>query len=648
MGYRSLLRFKGLVLATGLLLVLILLYALVSASIEGRESRFGESVRAFTDFQTRLTSSTMSLSAPQKREHWRLYKASDKGVLTGLYSSEFAKLEQALQQNDDASITSSLAGIAQQARNELSKKGKLATYIDAAAMIMFVLFYALAVLPQIARISQEEAVEGEARKEAENILGTVSEGLFLLGRDHEIGVEQSASLKGLFRSELDLEGNFFDFISQYVPESTVTIARDYLELLYGERVKEKLVQDLNPLNEVEIHIARRDGSYESRYLNFNFNRVLVDGELSHILGSVTDVTKEVLLARELEDTKEEQEAQLDLLMSVLHLDQPSLLKFFERADKTLKEINETLEKRGYSDLEIREKTKKIAENAHRVKGDAAAMGLHSFEFSLHELETELQKVKDTKDRLTGRDLLPAVTRLKDAFANLENMRRIVTRFSEALVAEQDLDKAVLNGSGNSDNNTAPVSDKSSIEAQLHSLAGQLSERQGFRVLLKTFGLGEDEVPENLKEMVSSSAIQLIRNSVVHGGRPPAERLKNNKPDYMTIVVSLTPTDKGLSLVVRDDGEGLDEERILNRAVELGLLTEQTAAHAPEGLAKKLIFHSGFSSKSEADLDAGRGVGLNTVYSMVRESGGSVAFRHQPGSYCQFHLMFNPDQQAGAV
>lgn len=646
MGYRSLFRYKGVVISTAVLLVIMLLYGLTSASIGARASDYGLAADAFSNFQARLNSQSMALSDAQGLDDLRSQTRPSSSLLELKFGQQISEVESLLAAGDRDKANALAYQVANSAQAERARKSKLAKYIDWAALILMGLFYVLAVLPQIAKISKDEVVQDESRKEAENILGTVSEGLFLLGRDHDIGVEQSSSLKELFRSERDLEGNFFDFIGQYVTDGTVSVARDYLDLLYGERVKEKLVKDLNPLNEVEIHIARRDGSYESRFLDFRFNRVLVDsGELSHLLGSVTDVTRQVMLARELQETKEEQEAQLDLLMRVLHLDQASLLKFFERADSTLKEINSTLEGRGHSNDEIRGKIKSISEKAHRVKGDAAALGLHSFEFNMHALETELDKAQATSERLTGRDLLPAVTCLKTAFSELDNMRQIVTRFSEALVAEKQ------GGADSVDDGQAvpqigSVSkgqgSLSSIEMPLYNLADELSERRGVRVNLRTFGLGNDEVPEHLKEVVGSAAVQLIRNSVVHGGLSPEERLKQSKTDYLSIVVSLTETEKGHSLLVRDDGEGLNEELILDRALDLGLISKEVASSKPEGLAQKMIFHSGFSSQVDADLDAGRGVGLNAVYSMVREHAGSVGLRHSQGRYCQFYLMFDKE------
>jgi len=52
-----------------------------------------------------------------------------------------------------------------------------------------------------------------------------------------------------------------------------------------------------------------------------------------------------------------------------------------------------------------------------------------------------------------------------------------------------------------------------------------------------------------------------------------------------------------------------------------------------------MFRSGFSTKEDADLDGGRGVGLNAVYSMVVKAGGTLSMSHKQGRYCQFKLHF---------
>ena len=95
-----------------------------------------------------------------------------------------------------------------------------------------------------------------------------------------------------------------------------------------------------------------------------------------------------------------------------------------------------MQERGHSSDQIRNKLITISEQAHKIKGDAAALKLHNFEFIMHEFETELAIVQQTKGSISGREVLPAVTKLKDVFKELNNMQSIVTRFSEVLKMER--------------------------------------------------------------------------------------------------------------------------------------------------------------------------------------------------------------------
>jgi len=187
---------------------------------------------------------------------------------------------------------------------------------------------------------------------------------------------------------------------------------------------------------------------------------------------------------------------------------------------------------------------------------------------------------------------------------------------------------------------------SELEKPLHNIVSTLCERTDKRASLLTYGFDEQtEIPEQLADVMVSSSVQFIRNSIIHGGLLPQARLAQNKTDFLNIVASVTNSEKGYTLIVRDDGEGLDEEAILARAIELEMIDEDAAKKLKSGAAARFIFKSGFSIKEEADIDAGRGVGLNSVYSMIVKAGGTISMRHKQGSFCQFQAFFaHPEAQ----
>ena len=456
MKFNNLLRFKGLTFGTLGLVLAFLLYLILNFILQTSAQK---DVKYATAVMQLADQVSVDLSASEKQRvlvNLGKFKtgqsvrvageAVDSVALADFLSPATSTLDDVIAKLEAAKLESasqSAKMLSASVNSRLERKLKLTYYLQVAAAIIAIVFYLLAIVPMILRLSESEDTEVKAVDETKGIMSTVTEGLFLLDHDYQIGLEQSSSLKKMFKIERDLEGDFFDFIGRYVSPHTVQTAREFLGLLYGDRVKEKLIKDLNPLNEVEINLVRRDGSYESRYLDFQFNRVMEDGALKQLLVSVTDETRRVLLEQELVETKQEQEAQMDLLLRILQVDQAQLNTFFNAAENDLLSVNKTLEARGLGDVEIRKKVLDISRKIHKLKGDAAALGLHKFEFTAHALEEELVNAKSTQEPLTGKSLLPAITKLKDLFGELERMQGLVEKLGQGRTKEllDDVDQA---------------------------------------------------------------------------------------------------------------------------------------------------------------------------------------------------------------
>ena len=513
--------------------------------------------------------------------------------------------------HDEALASQHMSDLSLLAIAKKNRSVKLLKTLQVITAILTLLLYFMVIVQLVLRLSKTDVVEVQSRKETEGIMSTISEGIFLLDDSYEISSEQSASLKGMFKSEKELEGHFLDFISAYVTQKNVELAQEYLELLFGDRVKERLVEELNPLKEVEVNIVRRDGSFESVYLDFKFKRVMVESKVSHLLGSVNNVTKQVLLERELNETKEAQVAQLDLLKSILHIDRNKLSLFFNSTDSILHEVNDSLEAQGknFSDGDMRTLLTTISSRIHQIKGDAAALGLHRFEFSAHDLE---------------------------------DLKELVNKFSGIQVAsstgtsENDLDK-------NAVDEKADISDSSSQDIDIHSsiekLVETISERNNKRVNLAVSGLEPSSIPTYLQNAIQTIATQCVRNSIVHGIEHPEDRLAAGKADTASIEIEFAKTSRGHILKIHDDGVGIDEEALIKKAIAQGVLTEEKAAGLSAGKIKALLFHPGFSTQAEISIDAGRGVGLDVIKRLVDEHDGKMNVAYKQGEYYRFAVLF---------
>ncbi len=642
----NILRFKGLTFATLGLVLAFLMYLALNVVLNAKSEsdlKYTTSLVQLLDQVSPTLDSNESqklLASLQAYSSGQSLRISGETINTqsladflAPQTSSLDSLVAQMSSGDLVASTNTAKGLLKSVQKRIAKKLKLTKYLQFAAALIAIALYLLVIIPMISRLSESQDTEVKVVDETKGIMSTVSEGLFLLDHDYQIGVEQSASLRKIFKLDRDLEGDFFDFISNYVSQHTVQTAQEFLGLLYGDRVKEKLIKDLNPLNEVEINLVRRDGSYESRYLDFQFNRVMEDDKLKQILVSVTDETRRVLLERELAETKEEQEAQMDLLLRILKVDQAQLRAFFSAANTDLNAINSKLEARGHSSLEIQSKVTEISKTVHKLKGDAAALGLHNFEFIAHALEEELVMVKNTSDKVSGKALLPAITKIKDLFSELEQMESLVEKLSQGQT------QSLIEDGGSIEQNPVLTDDTSAsgFANILHDLSRTVSKRNNKRAHIEVHGLDLTELPDELQEPMQSVAVQLVRNSIVHGSLMPEERLEAGKTDYINITTSLNETDQAYTLYVRDDGEGLDNQAILDRAIEIGMIKPEQLDRIDVKTAFKLIFHPSFSQLSEATLDGGRGVGLSLVHSMVKELGGAISVQHKLGRFSQFKV-----------
>jgi chemotaxis protein histidine kinase CheA len=489
------------------------------------------------------------------------------------------------------------------------------------------------------------------------------------------------ALNTIFRREEFTEMTFDKLLKEIVPEKTLRTAMDYVALLWGERVNEKLVKTINPLNEVEVHFDNPAGGFDTHFLEFDFNRVKSDGALSHLLVTVNDVTKRVMLSRELQESQEKAQAQLDLLLRILHVEPDSLTGFLTDADVSLKMVNSILKEPAREESAFRAKIDGIYRQVHAVKGEAAALGLKTVEQRAHAFEEALQDLKG-RASLSGSDFLPLVVKLDDLFNHLAQVREMLSRLvdlHQAIASRRggpmgpmdatpqvEAEKVDRWLAGESDEpqqqdktmqlrvpvmptTEAPAAEPAGagLERTLADLAARVASSQSKQVALKCAGL--DNVPEAYRRAVKDITIQLVRNAVVHGIEEPSERAKMHKSEIGTLAVEFGARDtEGYELIVQDDGRGLQLERIKEVAVERGLITPAQASMLDPRQTMALIFRPGFSTADRVTTDAGRGAGMDLVRILVAELGGRVGLASAGGKFSKFKIWLPATERAVAA
>ncbi len=145
------------------------------------------------------------------------------------------------------------------------------------------------------------------------------------------------------------------------------------------------------------------------------------------------------------------------------------------------------------------------------------------------------------------------------------------------------------------------------------------------------------VDRDILEKLEAPLNHLIRNAVDHGIEMPDERLASGKDIKGTIKVVAGHRAGMLFIEIRDDGKGLDPERIRAKVIEKGLAPARMAAEMSRAELMEFLFLPGFSTAGKVTEISGRGVGLDVVHAMVQEVGGTVRADSDPGHGMSFSM-----------
>lgn len=163
---------------------------------------------------------------------------------------------------------------------------------------------------------------------------------------------------------------------------------------------------------------------------------------------------------------------------------------------------------------------------------------------------------------------------------------------------------------------------------------QLAERRGKDVKVEVSGLDE-RVPVQL-DPVAEQLVHLVRNAVDHGVESPEDR--GGKPQTATIAVGMERADATWTFFVEDDGRGVDVNKVVERAVALGIVSPDAAAAMTERQRCLLLFADGLSTADAVTTSSGRGVGLASVQQVVEDLGGHIDVRTTPGQGTRVELV----------
>lgn len=164
----------------------------------------------------------------------------------------------------------------------------------------------------------------------------------------------------------------------------------------------------------------------------------------------------------------------------------------------------------------------------------------------------------------------------------------------------------------------------------------LSRDLNKKVKLEIIG-AETELDRTVIDEIGDPLVHLIRNSIDHGIESPEVRKAKGKPEEGTVTLRAYHSGNYVFIEIEDDGAGINREKVLKKAIEKGIITQEAAGTLTEKQINELIMESGFSTADKITDVSGRGVGLDVVKTTIQSLGGSISIESEEDIGSKFSI-----------
>ena len=570
-------------------------------------------------------------------------------------------LTQAVEQAKTSSllINDSLDNLTKDVFNSAERQATTIRLIQVLGVAAIFTYFLIFVFFFVRRLRETDAEAFAARRETQEIMETVNTGLFLLDKDLNIGQQHSRALNDIIGEDRLSGENFTNVLRGRISDKDLKTTQQFIEQLYNPRVKEKLVDSLNPLHKVMLHNNAGDKAQNNRFLDFKFSRVYDNKDIARILVNVNDVSDAVYLEQRLEKERSQNDMQIEMLTTILNVNPKIINEFIDNTQMHIEKMNNILKNPGSSQYELEGKLKAIYREMHSLKGEASALKLHSFTKIASDAEDKLHALQN-QGQLSGNDFLPLAVHLDDLLSLSNTIATLGERINRSApataptanglddnIAQNSMSKTVATDSQTSNPSISIIDtdigqdidlDNDATDDHLSfykAFAKDIAARQGKQVELKSNTLMQADIPAHLVKPIKEISIQLLRNAVVHGIEAPSVRHSIGKTAVGTIDLELKDNGSDFMLMVQDDGQGIDYDSIRAKLSSDGRFSTEEASQLSQSELLKQLFSSGFSTKEHADEDGGRGVGLDIIKAKVKDYDGKLNVNSEFGQMTRF-------------
>lgn len=313
-------------------------------------------------------------------------------------------------------------------------------------------------------------------------------------------------------------------------------------------------------------------------------------------------------------TKESKESIKNLIMNVSEIADVAIDDFAYRVEKT-EEVQATATEA--KETVVKEEKKETAKKP-AVKGKVASRSVRVDIDKLDVLMNLVSELIIAKNALVSVSSAEGSTDLSSNSTfneNIEYLERVTTNLHESVMKVRMVPiESVVNR----------------FPRMIRDLNRKLNKK------MELYMTGEDtELDRTVIDELGDPLMHLLRNSADHGLESNEERVRLGKPEVGSIYLDAYQDGNNVTIEVRDDGAGINIEKVRKKAIEKGTITEQQAETMSEKEFIDLLFRPSFSTADKISDVSGRGVGLDVVKTKIESLGGSIEARTVKGEGSTF-------------
>jgi ligand-binding sensor domain-containing protein/signal transduction histidine kinase len=474
----------------------------------------------------------------------------------------------------------------------------------------------------------------EKNNDIQAMLSNIPQGLFTVELGGNIHPEYSRFLENIFETTEIAGRNVMSLLfgSADLGGDTLASVNAAINSIIGEN---EMNYEFNSHLLITEYEANLGGKH--KYLSLDWNPIVNNDEITKLMVSVRDVT----LLKQLESEAVSKKRELDIISQLLKVPTKKYLAFASSTKYFLTENRDYIEhNQQRSDAVIA----LLFRNMHTIKGNCRTFDFRFFSDVVHEVESVYSALKaDPAGNWNREHLLADLLRAEDLLQEYEHvhyrvlgrgdsgrdhtgfwvdgkaidtiqrgigaMFRKFPRDTEELIPIQSLLNLAL---------SLPISEVlEDIVNSLPSIAVQLN-KDAPKVVIDD---NHVRIKSTATELMNHIFAHILRNCIDHGIEPPAVRLQAGKSTSGTIEVRALIENQKLHLHVKDDGQGINIDRLFKKGVKAGKWADDDKPNYYE--IADLMFTSGISTKEQVTDISGRGVGMDAVKQFLLAQHGDI-------------------------